>query len=70
MAAYEYLAMCNAGRRSRGVQEADSLRQARQLLRERNLVPLQVRPARAAGLRSRPREHPPAAASAPPSWPC
>ncbi|MDK2350862.1 MULTISPECIES: type II secretion system inner membrane protein GspF [Pseudomonas aeruginosa group] len=46
MAAYEYLAMCNAGRRSRGVQEADSLRQARQLLRERNLVPLQVRPAR------------------------
>lgn len=46
MAAYEYLAMCSAGRRSRGVQEADSQRQARQLLRERNLVPLQVRPAR------------------------
>lgn len=46
MAAYEYLAMCSSGRRSRGVQEADSLRQARQLLRERNLIPLQVKPAR------------------------
>ncbi|MBG7425296.1 type II secretion system inner membrane protein GspF [Pseudomonas aeruginosa] len=46
MAAYEYLAMCSSGRRSRGVQEADSLRPARQLLRERNLIPLQVKPAR------------------------
>lgn len=46
MAAYEYLAMCNAGRKTRGVQEGDSERQVRQLLRERNLVPLQVKPAR------------------------
>lgn len=46
MAAFEYLAMCNAGRKTRGVQEAESLRQARQLLRERNLIPLQIKPAR------------------------
>ncbi|AZE01161.1 type II secretion system inner membrane protein GspF [Pseudomonas chlororaphis] len=46
MAAYEYLAMCNAGRKTRGVQEADSARQVRQLLRERNLIALQVKPAR------------------------
>ncbi|RUJ67716.1 type II secretion system inner membrane protein GspF [Pseudomonas aeruginosa] len=59
MAAYEYLAMCSAGRRSRGVQEADSQRQARQLLRERNLVPLQVRPARGSRV--------PGQGSAPPS---
>ncbi|WP_271409325.1 type II secretion system inner membrane protein GspF [Pseudomonas sp. Q1-7] len=46
MAAFEYLAMCGAGRKSRGVQEADSERQVRQMLRERNLIPLQVKPAR------------------------
>jgi general secretion pathway protein F len=46
VAAYEYLAMCNTGRKSRGVLEADSPRQARQLLRERNLIALQVKPAR------------------------
>ncbi len=46
MAAYEYLAMCNAGRKTRGVQEADSARQVRQWLRERNLIALQVKPAR------------------------
>jgi len=46
MAAFEYLAMCNAGRKTRGVQEADSLRHARQLLRERNLIPLEIKPAR------------------------
>lgn len=51
MAAYEYLAMCNTGRKSRGVLEADSPRQARHLLRERNLIALQVRPAR------RPKNH-------------
>jgi general secretion pathway protein F len=42
MAAYEYLAMCSAGRKSGGVIEADSERQVRQLLRERQLVPLKV----------------------------
>lgn len=46
MAAYEYLAMCNAGRKTRGVQEADSARQVRQWLRERDLIALQVKPAR------------------------
>ncbi|WP_165681699.1 type II secretion system inner membrane protein GspF [Metapseudomonas otitidis] len=43
MAAYEYLAMDPGGRKLRGVQEADSERQARQLLRERNLVPLKLK---------------------------
>lgn len=42
MAAYEYLAMCSAGRKSSGVIEADSERQVRQLLRERQLVPLKI----------------------------
>ena len=42
MAAYEYLAMCSAGRKSGWVIEADSERQVRQLLRERQLVPLKV----------------------------
>ncbi|MDE3737356.1 type II secretion system inner membrane protein GspF [Pseudomonas resinovorans] len=46
MAAYEYLAMDQTGRKLRGVQEADSERQARQLLRERHLVPLRLRAAR------------------------
>lgn len=70
MAAYEYLAMCSAGRRSRGVQEADSQRQARQLLRERNLVPL-AGPACAGQPGSGPGiGPPPAVAWAPVSWPC
>lgn len=46
MAAYEFLAMDSAGRRRRGVQEADSERQARQLLRDRQLIPLRLRPTR------------------------
>ncbi|GAC1033534.1 GspF family T2SS innner membrane protein variant XcpS [Pseudomonas sp. No.21] len=46
MAAYEYLAMDARGARQRGVQEADSERQARQLLRDRQLVPLRLRAAK------------------------
>ncbi|MCK9812582.1 type II secretion system inner membrane protein GspF [Pseudomonas sp. MAFF 302046] len=42
MAAYEYLAMCAAGKKSSGVLEADSPRQARQLLRERQLIALKI----------------------------
>ncbi len=43
MAAYEYLAMNLAGSKSQGVLEADSVRQARQMLRDRKLIPLQVK---------------------------
>ncbi|WXL24661.1 type II secretion system inner membrane protein GspF [Ectopseudomonas mendocina] len=42
MAAYEYLAMDGSGKKSSGVLEADSTRQARQLLRERQLIALKV----------------------------
>ncbi|WP_449467832.1 type II secretion system inner membrane protein GspF [Stenotrophomonas humi] len=42
MAAFEYLALSADGRRHKGVVEADSARQARQQLRDRNLAPVQV----------------------------
>ena len=42
MAAFEYLALDGRGRQCKGVLEADSPRQVRQLLRERELAPLQV----------------------------
>lgn len=45
MAAFEFLALDEQGRQKKGVLEADSSRQARQLLRERKLVPLDVKPA-------------------------
>ena len=47
MAAFEYLALSADGRRHKGVLEADSARQARQQLRERNLAPVQVEAAAA-----------------------
>ncbi|MBD9424356.1 GspF family T2SS innner membrane protein variant XcpS [Pseudomonas sp. PDM15] len=45
MAAFEYVALDTKGRQQKGVLEADSARQVRQLLREKQLAPLQVEPA-------------------------
>lgn len=42
MAAFEYQALDASGRRERGVLQADTARAARQLLRDRGLVPLEV----------------------------
>jgi general secretion pathway protein F len=42
VAAYEYVALDAGGRQKRGVLEADSLRQIRQMLRDQGLVPLSV----------------------------
>lgn len=42
MPAYQYQALQKDGRTSKGVIEADSERQARQLLRERGLIPTQI----------------------------
>ena len=49
MAAFGYLALSADGRRHKGVVEADSARQARQQLRERNLAPVQVEPVATSG---------------------
>ena len=46
MAAYEYSALDANGRERKGVQEADSVRQLRQVLRDRGLSPLRVEPTR------------------------
>jgi general secretion pathway protein F len=46
MAAFEYLALDVRGRRHKGVLEADSARQVRQILRERQLSPLDVQATR------------------------
>lgn len=42
MASFEYIALSDRGRETRGVLEADSGRQARQILRDRGLAPLSV----------------------------
>ena len=42
MPAFEYLALTPAGKEERGILEADAPRQVRQLLRNRELVPLEV----------------------------
>ncbi|TLX57801.1 type II secretion system protein GspF [Stutzerimonas nosocomialis] len=47
MAAFEYLALDGRGREQKGLIEADSPRQARQLLREKQWSPLEVKQARA-----------------------
>ena len=46
MPAFDYLALDAAGKKKRGVLEADSPRLVRQLLRERQLIPLDVNEAR------------------------
>ncbi len=46
MAAFEYIALNGKGREEKGVLEADSMRQVRQLLRDRGLTPLGVTPTR------------------------
>ncbi len=45
MAAFEYLALDANGKQNKGVQEADSARQLRQVLRDQGLMPLEVSPA-------------------------
>ena len=42
MSAFSYIAVNKAGKKEKGVLEADSARQIRQQLRERNLLPLEV----------------------------
>lgn len=44
MAAFEYLALDARGKQSKGVMEADSARQLRQLLRDQGLMPMEVSP--------------------------
>jgi general secretion pathway protein F len=46
MAAFEYLALDAQGRQQKGLLEADSPRQARQLLRDKQLAPLEVKQAK------------------------
>ena len=43
MAAFEYIALNNGGKRQKGVLEADTARQVRQQLREKGLTPLEVK---------------------------
>ena len=49
MAAFEYTALNDSGREEKGVLEADSARQVRQLLRNKGLAPLGVNPTRKKG---------------------
>lgn len=46
MAAFEYIALNERGRETKGILEADSSRQVRQILRDRGLAPLEVNQAR------------------------
>ena len=45
MAAFAFAALDASGKEQRGVLEADSSRQVRQLLRDRGLAPLRIEPA-------------------------
>lgn len=44
MAAFDYVALNANGKQTKGVMEADSLRQVRQLLRDKGMIPLSVDP--------------------------
>lgn len=44
MGAYQYQALKKSGSTNKGVIEADSERHARQLLREKGLIPTQIQP--------------------------
>ncbi|MDE1463849.1 type II secretion system inner membrane protein GspF [Spartinivicinus poritis] len=46
MAAFEYIALTQAGKEQKGVIEGDSIKQVRQLLRDKQLAPMQVTPAK------------------------
>ena len=46
MAAFEYIALDSRGQQRKGVMEGDSARQVRQLLRDKQLAPLDVKPTR------------------------
>lgn len=46
MAAFDYVGVDDRGRRQKGTMDAESARHARQLLRERGWVPVEVQPAR------------------------
>ena len=43
MAAFEYIALDSRGQQRKGVMEGDSARQVRQLLRDKQLAPLDVK---------------------------
>jgi general secretion pathway protein F len=45
MAAFSYVAINSKGEKQKGIIEAESAKQARQLLRDKNLMPLEVNPA-------------------------
>ena len=45
MAAFEYVVLDASGKQNKGVMEADSARQLRQMLRDQGLMPLEVNPA-------------------------
>lgn len=52
MAAFEYVVLDAKGKQNKGVMEADSARQLRQVLRDKGLMPLEVAPASDRGKRS------------------
>ncbi|TMP76893.1 type II secretion system protein GspF, partial [Pseudoalteromonas ruthenica] len=45
MAAFEYRALDSKGKEKKGILEADTAKQVRQMLREKALMPLEVAPA-------------------------